>query len=978
MSSVGDISLDLNVNTKQFDKQIKNLDKETKKSFGLLSVTVGNIMADMAQRAVASMGHFVTDTINKGSELSELQNVVDSVFTTMSDKVDSFAKSALESYGLNEAAAKKMMGTFGAMSKSFGYSEEQAYSMSAALTGLAGDVASFYNLSVDEAYTKLKSVYTGETESLKELGVVMTQAALDQFALANGFGKTTSAMTEQEKVGLRLAFVQNKLSTASGDFLRTQDQWANQTRILSGQFASLKAELGAGLINVLTPVIRIINKLMSKLVQLASVFKSFTEMITGQKSTASSGAAMTEVADAAESAAESTGDVEDATKGAAKAAAKAQKALMGFDEINKLAPSNAGSDSSSGSSPGSGLSGDAAFGDAIASQSKKAEEAVDKVSGKVNELICLFKEGFKNALGADFEASLERTKVHLSGIKESLKDIFLDTELQEAAKGFSESFMYSLGQVSGSIVSIGQTLAENIIGGLDIALENNKEFIRDRLVGIITSAASALEIVGAFTSTIASIAEVFRGDAAKEITASIISIFSNSALSTVNLMANLGRDALNAITKPFVENEDAIKEALENTLKPISTILKTLSDGVKDTFETMFEVYDSKLKPAFENISNGLSDIMGGVANAYNKHVAPVLATLSDKFDKVWKGSIQPLLDNTLNLIGSLALLISELWDDVLAPFTSWLLSAIASKVMPIIEKIGSVTLAIIDSIAGAISGIIETLDGVITFITGVWQGDWSKAWEGVKKTFMGIINTIKGALQIPDVSVTATLKSKLDSTFTNAKAKWDAFKSKTSTLTANLKNNAGAAFTRLKSKWDAFKTKTSTLTAKLRNKAGSAFTSLKSKWDSFKSKTATFTAKFNDVFTSPLKKVWNAIADKINSAIKTINKIPGVNITGRVPKLAQGGYVKANSPQLAIIGDNKTQGEIVSPEGKMHEVMLSALKSFFGQLKDLGYSQNSAESGDIVIPIYLDGTLLDEVIVTALQRRRMRSGGTA
>ena len=99
--------------------------------------------------------------------------------------------------------AKNFTGTFGAMGKAFGFSEGQAYDMATALTGLAGDVASFYNMSQDEAYTKLKSVFTGETESLKSLGVVMTQTALDAFAMANGFGKTTKSMSEAEKVALR-------------------------------------------------------------------------------------------------------------------------------------------------------------------------------------------------------------------------------------------------------------------------------------------------------------------------------------------------------------------------------------------------------------------------------------------------------------------------------------------------------------------------------------------------------------------------------------------------------------------------------------------------------------------------------------------------------------------------------------------------------------------------------------------------------
>ena len=328
-----------------------------------MSVAVGNILADMATKAIASIGSFVKDSIDKGSELAELQNVVDTVFTTMSDTVDNFAQNALEAYGLTEAQAKRMMGTYGAMSKAFGYTERQAYSMSEQLTALTADVASFYNLNHDEAYTKMKSVFIGETESLKELGVVMTQAALDQYALQQGYGRTTAQMTEQEKVALRLAFVQDKLSVASGDFARTQNQWANQSRILAGQFESLKAAIGQGLINVLTPVIRVINIIMGKLVQLANAFKSFTAMIMGGSSGGggkTAAGAMEGVADAAEQAAAATGGISDAAGGAAASAKKAQKALMGFDEINKLQDT---SSSGGGGGGGGGAGGGVSFDD---------------------------------------------------------------------------------------------------------------------------------------------------------------------------------------------------------------------------------------------------------------------------------------------------------------------------------------------------------------------------------------------------------------------------------------------------------------------------------------------------------------------------------------------------------------------------------------------------------------------------------------
>lgn len=202
---------------------------------------------------VDALVDFGKEAISLGSDLEEVQNVVDVTFTTMSKQVNKFAKDAQKTAGLSETMAKRYVGTFGAMADSFGFTEMEAYEMSTALTQLTGDVASFYNITQDEAATKLKGVFTGETEALKELGVVMTQTALDAYAMANGFDKTTSSMTEQEKVALRYQFVMDQLSAASGDFVRTQDSWANQSRTLALQWESMMATIGTGLIDALAP-----------------------------------------------------------------------------------------------------------------------------------------------------------------------------------------------------------------------------------------------------------------------------------------------------------------------------------------------------------------------------------------------------------------------------------------------------------------------------------------------------------------------------------------------------------------------------------------------------------------------------------------------------------------------------------------------------------------------------------------------------
>mgnify|MGYP000925734723 FL=1 len=321
--SVGQIGLDLVVNKNEFDSQMLGIQNLAKKA--------GKALA--AAFAVKKVFDFGKSCIELGSDLAEVQNVVDVTFSQMSKQVDKFAQNAATQFGLSETMAKRFTGTFGAMAKAFGFSEKAAYDMSTTLTGLAGDVASFYNISQDEAYTKLKSVFTGETESLKDLGIVMTQTALDSYAMANGFGKTTAKMSEMEKVALRYKFVQDQLTTAAGDFSRTSTGWANQVRILQLQFDSLKATIGQGLIAALSPVIQVINTVIGKILSLANAFKAFFAMMSGGKDSGAS--ATTAGMEAVAAAADKAGTAASGAGNAAKKAAKDIKtATTGIDELN--------------------------------------------------------------------------------------------------------------------------------------------------------------------------------------------------------------------------------------------------------------------------------------------------------------------------------------------------------------------------------------------------------------------------------------------------------------------------------------------------------------------------------------------------------------------------------------------------------------------------------------------------------------------
>lgn len=391
---------------------VSNLGSSLKK----LGMVVGTALS------VRAITNFGKACIELGSDLAEVENVVDVTFTSMSGQVDQFAKSAAKQFGLSETMAKRYTGTFGAMSKAFGFSEQQAYNMSTALTGLAGDVASFYNITQDEAYTKLKSVFTGETESLKDLGVVMTQTALDQFALANGFGKTTKEMSEQEKVALRYAFVQKQLATASGDFARTSDGWANQVRILKLQVDSLKASIGQGLINALTPAIKAVNTLIGRLVVLADQFRAFTEMLSGKKSSGGSGlgaaaSAAAEVAQNTEAAADASDALTDSTEkagAAAKKAAKELRNLMGFDEINKLSEKDDTTDTGSTDSA-TGTAGNVPaavqdLGNALTGPAGGLASQLDDLAQKLANIWDVFRKAWDQEGAATLKAAQEMLK----------------------------------------------------------------------------------------------------------------------------------------------------------------------------------------------------------------------------------------------------------------------------------------------------------------------------------------------------------------------------------------------------------------------------------------------------------------------------------------------------------------------------------------------------------------------------------------
>lgn len=335
----GRVVIDCDLNDAGFSKGIAN----TKKKVGGLSSALKKLGKTIAATfAVKAIVDFGKECIEVGSNVSEVQNVVDTAFGDMSYKVEEFSKAAITQFGMSSLAAKKTASTYMAMAKSMGLSEESASNMSISLAAMTADVASFYNISQELADVKLKSVFTGETESLKDLGVVMTQTNLKAFALAQGITKDISEMSQAEQVALRYNYVMETLSLAQGDFAKTSKSWANQTRVLSMQWQELMSILGQVLITVLTPLLQRLNEIVGALIKLATYAKDAVYSLLGIQETVSEG-----MGKGIQSAVNAQDDFTDSIEESEKAQ---KKLLAGFDEINKLG----GESKSQGSDAGAG------------------------------------------------------------------------------------------------------------------------------------------------------------------------------------------------------------------------------------------------------------------------------------------------------------------------------------------------------------------------------------------------------------------------------------------------------------------------------------------------------------------------------------------------------------------------------------------------------------------------------------------------
>lgn len=739
----GSIRINTAIDQKGFDRGAKSLTQGMTRLGNSLSGIVKSIGLGLSLVGLVKLGKQAIET---ASDIQEVQNVVDTAFGSMSYKMENFAKTSVKQFGISQLSAKQTGSTFASMGRSMVGSMEQATDMAIALTGRAADMASFYNKSMEETSTALKAVYTGETEVLKSYGVVMTQTNLQEYAATKGITKKVSAMTQAEQVQLRYNYVMEQTSLAAGDFEKTSDSWANQTRILSEQFKELLSILGSGLITVLTPVIKFLNNVLTMLIAIAKQIGEILSKVFGiSTATVQTGQLAQDMADAAIGA-------DDLADGIEAAGDAANKAVAPFDKLNVLSKeSGESADGGAGKGfeiPALEMEESTSEVDAMSNAIDGLLEQLDSLFGWFTKLKDLFAEGFFDGLGEDWEVQVADIEESARGIIKTLTGIFTGPDVAASAKAMVEKIVYALGQVVGSVISVGTTIAQNIFGGFDAYLEENKDFLKQKLISIFDIAGDIYLLVGEAFDSIAFVFEAFASEQGQQLTANIIGIFENGFMGVLELAWKFAEDIISTIITPFTDNKEGFREALEGFLGVLSEVTGTIKDGIDETFAKLNEVYDEHLKPFFDSVTEGLSDLVGEFLDFWNEDVQPVLDKFAEKFNTLWKEHIQPVFNKFSGVIGKVGDMLKALWENVIQPLISWVIRNVLPVVLPILEGIGNAFLTAKETISDVIGDILDAIGGIVDFLTGVFEGDWEKAWNGIVDAFKGIFNIIPDVIE--------------------------------------------------------------------------------------------------------------------------------------------------------------------------------------------------------------------------------------
>nr|DAS55456.1 MAG TPA: minor tail protein [Caudoviricetes sp.] len=911
--------------------------------------------------------------------------------------------------------------------------------------------------SITDVMERIRSGLLGNTESIEDLGINVNVAMIQSTEAFKRFanGQSWDQLDYQTQQQIRLMAI---LEQATAKYGTTLSQSVN------GRISLFKSLLKDAALNVGNAFLPIINAIMPVLNSFAMVLKNvtaklaeFIALMFNKKATVKDGVAgavgdmngaLQDAAGGAGDLADAMGDADDASGGladnlgdSAKNAKKAVKELLGlagFDEITILNKKDDSDDGGSGGSGGGGKGkgkkgkgGSGPFKDilpevALADMDNQFKSIFDGLGDKLKGLSDLFSKGFSAAFRAE---GLERITSAIGRIKKTLEEIATDPRVVNAFNGMTEKIAYALGQIAGSIgtvgVGIGVFLAESIANGLG----RQKERIIRSLVAQFENTgnmfASAGNIAQAFANAFY---DVITSTGAVRIGSAIVSSVLAIQASIVEIGFKLGGDLLKGIEQIVTDNMPGIAEVFSNALSAIAPVFESAEKAINDLSDSISRVYDNYIRPSIESSTKAISGFVSVFVKGWNNHIQPVIQKIGQGFSDTIGKHISPFVQKILDMVASFQEM-SQVINAYVGPVIGFIVEQLTRVLAPTLEYIGEVFRVLFNTVADILGGIADFLKGVFDIITGILTSDMSKIFDGFTETgdaIMNILSTLLTALL--DLTV-AVLKVIWDTIVAIFQAIWDGivaiftpigewFAERWNDITTVLADVAKWFGDMFQKAWNAltnifssigtwFGERWNDVTAALANVATWFGNIFKTAFEAVKNAFSTIGSFFSGVWTTvknifvnagqmvgsavggafkgavnavlgTIENVVNGFIGMINGVLDAIRGLPGLGWVGSVgtislPRLARGGIV--DSPTVAMIGE--AGKEVVMPLENtgflqtMGRIVGGAVVNALGG--GLPQSGGFSGSGDIVIQI--GGHEFGRVAIQEINREQERAG---
>ena len=881
------------------------------------------------------------------------------------------------------------------------------------------------------------------------MAMIQSTEAFKRFAN----GQSWDQLDYQTQQQIRLMAI---LEQATAKYGTTLSQSVN------GRISLFKSLLKDAALNVGNAFLPIINAIMPVLNSFAMVLKNvtaklaeFIALMFNKKATVKDGVAgavgdmngaLQDASSGAGDLADAMGDADDASGGladnlgdSAKNAKKAVKELLGlagFDEITLLNKKDYSDDGGSGGSGGGGgkgkkgKGGSGPFKDilpevALTDMDNQFKSIFDGLGDKLKGLSDLFSKGFSAAFRAE---GLERIKNALGRIRKTLEEIATDPRVVNAFNGMTEKIAYALGQIAGSIgtigVGIGVFLAESIANGLG----RQKERIIRSLVAQFENTGNIFASAGNIAQAFADgFYDVITSTGAIRIGSALVSSFFAIDSSIREISFKIGGDLMKGLEQIITENMPGIAEALSNTLSDIAPIFESAEQAINDMTDSISRVYDQYIRPTIESSTKAISGFVSVFVKGWNNHIQPVIQKIGQGFSDTIGKHISPFVQKILDMVASFQEM-SQVINAYVGPVIGFIVEQLTRVLAPTLEYIGEVFRVLFNTVADILGGIADFLKGVFDIITGILTSDMSKIFDGFTETgdaIMNILSTLLTALL--DLTV-AVLKVIWDTIVAIFQAIWDGivaiftpigewFSERWNDITTVLADVAKWFGDMFQKAWNAltnvfssigtwFGERWNDVTTALSNVATWFGNIFKTAFEAVKNAFSTIGSFFSGVWTTvknifvnagqmvgsavggafksavnavlgTIENVVNGFIGMINGVIGLINKIPGVSLGSvgyvSLPRLARGGIV--DSPTVAMIGE--AGKEVVMPLENtgflqtMGRIVGGAVVNALGG--GLPQSGGFSGSGDIVIMV--GGHEFGRVAIQEINREQERAG---